>query len=185
MSGPAHTELLDDPPSACGEGDRFHDLFVRFQRPLLSFFTRRTSDGGTAEQLSQETFLRIFRHWNSFDSTRKASAWVFAIAGNLYRDWLRHRSRGEIAAAADLPDLSTERDPESLALARDSREAVQRAVRALPEKYRTVLLMKHFKRMKYSDMAVELGLQEGTVKSRLHTAAGLLREALGREGWLP
>ena len=68
---------------------------------------------------------------------------------------------------------------------RDARDALKRAVLGLPEKYRTVLLMKHYRNLKYREMAQELGLNEGTVKSRLNTAAQLLRERLRREGWLP
>ncbi|MBI3893247.1 MAG: sigma-70 family RNA polymerase sigma factor [Candidatus Wallbacteria bacterium] len=180
----ATEEVLERQDSEAVGG--FDDAFRRFRQPLLAFFSRRTTDGGAAENLLQETFLKAFRYWHTYDPSRRLSAWLFGIAGNLYRDWLHEEPRHSGPTAMfpqSAGDLALS-DPEELAVERSARDAVREAIETLPEKYRTVLLMKHLQQMKYRDMAEELGLNEGTVKSRLNTAASLLREKLRREGWL-
>jgi RNA polymerase sigma-70 factor (ECF subfamily) len=167
-----------------GESATFEAAFRRFQRPLLAFFARRTGDGGAAENLSQETFLKVFRYWHTYDRSRQFSSWLFTIATNLYRDWVQAQPAPSLAVRETDGVAREETEPHAVAEARDAQGAVRRAVLTLPEKYRTVLLMKHYRNLRYREMALELGINEGTVKSRLNTAAGLLREKLEREGWL-
>ncbi len=173
-----------EPEDITSGHEGFDRLFHRFQRPLLAFFSRRTSDSGVAENLSQETFLRAFRYRHTYDPARRLSAWIFRIASNIHKDWLKGQGRPSIPLAPD-PALQTLAAlPEDTALARNELQAVLEAMADMPEKYRAVLLLKHYQRLKYSEIAAQLGLNEGTVKSRLNTAAGLLREKLRREGWM-
>lgn len=179
---PGLTAAADGPGP--GEAASFDAAYRRFQRPLLAFFARRTGDGGAAENLLQETFLKVFRYWHTYDRSRQFSSWLFTIATNLYRDWVHAQPAPSLSVRESDGVAREATEPHAAAEARDAQEAVRRAVLALPEKYRTVLLMKHYRNLRYREMALELGINEGTVKSRLNTAAGLLRERLEREGWL-
>lgn len=173
-------------PSAGATRGTFDEAFLRFRQPLLAYFARRTSDGGHAENLLQETFLKAFRYWHTYDPSRRFSGWLFGIAGNLYRDWLQDEPRhsGAAAIAAHRPDDPALPTPEETVLEHSAQQALRNALDTLPEKFRIVLVMKHYRQMRYRDIAQELGLNEGTVKSRMNTAASLLREKLRREGWL-
>ena len=147
-------------------------LLERWRAPLFGFLLRRTSLGD-ADDLFQETWLRVVRARRRFDPRRRFSTWLFQIANNLCRDRFRRggaAARGH-AALAQVPAPAPP-DP-------SLRIDIARRLSALPERLREVLVLRYYRDLGESEIAELLGIPAGTVKSRLHAALRALREAEG------
>lgn len=161
---------------AVGEGDgtALGELCERWERPLHRFL-HRAGAGDDADDLFQETWIRVVRSARLFDGERRFSTWLFQIALNLARDAGRRRARTE-------PDA--ELDP----ISADGMERVERTLDAkrlldsLPEAQREVVLLRLFADRTEEECAEILGCPRGTVKSRLHLAVKRLSERNRDEG---
>jgi len=151
-------------------------LIERHAARLHGFLSRFARDRDDADDLLQDTWVRVARGAKSFDPNRRVRPWLFGIASNLARDLHRRRSvrlrashegSGEVAAAAQRAVL---RPLERM----DLRERLAR----LPERLREVLVLRFYEGLDEAEMAEALGVPRGTVKSRLH---GAIREL--RRGW--
>ncbi len=121
-----------------------------------------------SEDAAQEAFLRLVQSRRRFSDERQVKAWLIVTVGNIAKDMLRRRSRGEV----NLDD-----HPELPAPSHDSGELLA-ALLALPEKWKTAMYLYYFEGYSVREIARAMGQQEGTVKSWLHRARGMLREAL-------
>ena len=166
-------------------GDRsgFQTLVGRHYRELYQFVLRFTNNSAAAEDVVQETFLQVHLSGASFDPTRRFKPWLFTIAANKARDWLRSRSRrrevpldaqvghdgDSVQTFADLLADDEAAAGEQLD-AQTTRQVVQRVVRRMPDHLREVLVLGYFHGFAYKDMAEILDIPLGTIKSRLHAA---------------
>lgn len=167
----------------------FEQLVERYKRPLYNFFLRSLRNGSLAEEYFQETFLRCFRGLSSFDPDMPGAsfrAWLYRIAVHLTRDELRKPGYKRALAleielgldsAADAPP-----DPEDHASWEQQRARVRRAVTALPDLPREVVILHLYQGLSYPEMAETLGIPLGTVKSRMHAALEKLRTVLVHDG---
>ena len=121
-----------------------------------------------SEDAAQEAFLRLVQSRRTFSDERQVKAWLIVTVGNIAKDMLRRRSRGEV----NLDD-----HPELPAPSRDSGELLA-ALLTLPEKWKTAMYLYYFEGYSVREIARAMGQPEGTVKSWLHRARGMLREAL-------
>ncbi|HEX7008984.1 MAG TPA: sigma-70 family RNA polymerase sigma factor [Phycisphaeraceae bacterium] len=168
-----------------GNERAFEVLMRRYRQELFHFLLRFVGNRAAAEDLFQETFLQVHLSIDTFDPSRSLKPWLFTIAANKARDYLRRSSRQQAAPLsalidqaqpdgrsfidlleADLP-LPTE-DLEK----REIQELVQEVVSTLPDHLREVLLLAYFNRFAYKEIAAMLNIPLGTVKSRLHAAVG-------------
>jgi RNA polymerase sigma-70 factor (ECF subfamily) len=149
-------------------------LVERWRAPLFGFLVRR-SPPADADDLFQETWLRVVRARRRFDPRRRFSTWLFQIANNLCRDRFR---RGGTAARARAA-LAEARASGAVAPAADPslRIDLARRLATLPERLREVLVLRYYRDLGESEIAELLGIPAGTVKSRLHAALRALREA--------
>lgn len=170
---------------ARGDQRALAELIRRYQRELYAFLARFICDGPAAEDLFQETFLQVHRSAAGFDAARRFRPWLFTIAANKARDYLRAstrhtaqsldsgigRNRGDDdgPALVDLMDSGFAAPPGEISRAEDI-AAVRRILAELPAHYREVLVMSYFHGFAYKEMADMLGIPLGTVKSRLHAA---------------
>ncbi|MEX0885197.1 MAG: sigma-70 family RNA polymerase sigma factor [Phycisphaeraceae bacterium] len=172
-----------------GHAPAFEVLVRRFRQELLHFLIRFVGNRAAAEDLFQETFLQVHLSIETFDLSRNFKPWLFTIAANKARDWLRRNSRQQAAPLSALVDQSQEDGRTFIDLLeadlplptedlerQETRELVQEVVEALPDHLREVLLLAYFNRFAYKDIASMLGIPLGTVKSRLHTAVGTFAE---------
>ncbi len=164
-----------------GEKRAFNELVERYQTRLLNFVYRTTGDRERAEDLVQETFIRVYRHLHRFDQTKKFSTWIYTIASNLAKNELRNRSRNPLVLFqaikknwdADQRPLEWEDNtyrPDDLFRKRHLRRMVESAVSELPEHHRKVFVLREMEGKTYEEIADITGCNLGTVKSRLNRA---------------
>jgi len=160
-----------------GDVDRFEQIVLRYERPLMHFALRFTSDRTTAEEMAHDSLVSCYRSLPSWRGESAFSTWLFSIALNVYRSALRRRQ------PEGLPiDETVLVDTESEERIADREEAalVRRAVAYLSPKYRDALTTFYFREADLAETASILGVAEGTVKARLHRGRKLLANRLAQ-----
>lgn len=164
-----------------GNRRAFGELVERYQNRLLNFIYRTTGDRERAEDLVQETFIRVYRHLHRFDQSKKFSTWIYTISSNLAKNELRNRSRNPLVLfqtlmknrQADERPLEWEDNtyrPDDLFRKRHLKSQVDAAVDQLPEHHRTVFILREMEGKTYEEIADITATNLGTVKSRLNRA---------------
>jgi RNA polymerase sigma-70 factor, ECF subfamily len=166
-----------------GDPRAFAALVERWEQPIQRLCARMTGDVTTGEDLKQETFARVFARRMTFEQRQaRVSTWLWRIAINLCHDELRRRSARPVIVgdeddiSAELPD--TLPSPDANAAQNEEAELLRRAVLRLPERYRSVVLLRHTEGLKLREIAAVLDLPEGTVASRLNQSLDLLARLL-------
>lgn len=163
-------------------------LYERYKSRLMTYASYVLGDRAAAEDVSQETFLRVFRHAGRFDRTKRFSTWIYSIAANLCRDELRKRARRRDFALPLLREApeghAGERvaAPLRAALGREFTMRLRGELGALSAEQREVIVLRFIDSMSYAEIAEIAGCPLGTVQSRLHAALKVLRERL-KEFW--
>ncbi len=170
-----------------GDLEAFETLFRQFQGEVYGWIIRMVRDRGSAEDLTVETFWRIYRAHARFDPARSFGAWARRIATNVALDHLKTvRSRGEdLGRTFDPEEAPSPGPPPDPALSRDVREGIERAFRQLPARLRVVATLALIEERPYEEIAEALGTSVGAVKSRMFRAVRILREKLKRLGIEP
>ncbi|MEZ4219199.1 MAG: sigma-70 family RNA polymerase sigma factor [Myxococcota bacterium] len=170
---------------ARGEAAAFDRLFERWAAKLLRFLERMVHDTATAEELVQETFLRVYRARDRYEPSARFSTWLFHIATNLALNELRRprRSRahtstdGAPSGPAELGDVGAARTDDVVHARRESAR-VERALETLPERQRAALWLAAVEGLAYAEIAESLGTTTRSVKSLVHRARTALVRAL-------
>jgi RNA polymerase sigma-70 factor (ECF subfamily) len=169
-----------------------NDLMQRHATSVFCFLCRMLSDEDDANDLAQETFVRVFRARDSFRTSEKFSSWLFTIAANLARNEIRRRSRHpnisidaetgptEHSLADELPDRKPAPNEETLATERAV--AVRIAVRQLPDDLREAIVLCEWEERSVAEAATILETTPKAIESRLYRARQTLREKLKQ--WL-
>jgi RNA polymerase sigma-70 factor, ECF subfamily len=185
MEGPSDEMLMD--AYVRGDSHAFEQLFARLAPRLHRFFLRSFGAKATADDLLQQTFLKLHRARASYKPDMKLAPWAFAIAARVRLDEFRSRkrlaedgdeealARADEALAAAAEDRDRERDARLDATGTD---LVRRAVDALPESQRVVVHLNRYEGMTFADIARVLGTTEGAIKLRAFRAYGSLRNKL-------
>ncbi len=173
-----------------GDPRAFGRIVERFQVRLLNFVYRMVGDRERSEDLVQEAFLRVHRHLDRFDRSRKFSTWVYTIASNLAKNELRNRSRSplvtfEQARPRDEEDPrpidfeDSESRPDDLYERRHLKQLVDRTVARLSSHHREVFVLRELEGKSYEEIAEIMHCNLGTVKSRLNRARQSFAELIG------
>jgi RNA polymerase sigma-70 factor, ECF subfamily len=180
---------LDGSERAC-EG-----LVRRFERPVYNLIVRLVRDSATAEDLTQDTFVKIFRALGTYDQRLRFSSWLFRIAHNTAIDHLRIKR--PLFASASVDDRGEEQDPlvslpdlSALSPLQSTEQhelaaALDAAIDRLRPDYRSAILLRHQEGLEYDEIAHVLGLPLGTVKTFLFRARRELAKHLMEAGWGP
>ena len=170
-------------------GDRaaFGALVKRYQSPIYNFALHFFRSRETAEDVTQETFLRAFRFLHSYDLERRFLTWLYSIARNICIDKHRERQRKEGISIEDLPPEhlrwdKPEGDPLAMLEDREARSILRAAVDRLPEKYKTPLILCYMQGASYQEISDALGISLNNTKIRIFRAKKLLLEYLYGEG---
>lgn len=180
MSGvtPSDEALMEEVKA--GSVTAFQALYDRHHRAVFNFLLRSLGDRRTAEDLLQETFLRVFAHRGGYRPTAAFRTWLFTIARNLVTDQFRHRRASPDVTGSDaLEPLADPRaTPLQHAEAQELGERLQAAVLRLPPSQREVLLLNRFAGLSYDEIAQVTGASPAAVRVTLHRALSRLRELL-------
>jgi RNA polymerase sigma-70 factor, ECF subfamily len=162
-------------------------LMERYQHRLYRYLLRLVSQPSTAEDLFQQTWMRVMQRIKSYDPRRSFEGWLFAIAHNLAIDFLRRRQPESLDEPSDSGETQSERtqssDPGALdcLLSQERADWVARIVENLPISFREVLTLRFEEEMKLEEIAMALDIPMGTVKTRLHRALKALRQLMEKK----
>ena len=159
-----------------GEEEAYVTVVEQLLGPVYRFLLRLCPETGTAEDLTQETFLAVWKGVGSFGGRSKFTTWVFGIA---YHQYLRHRDRRSVETVPwEGEEATPQPDPEAMLLQAEARARVQAAIASLPDPYREAFCLVQVAGFNYREAARTLGIPLGTVKSRMNAAYTSLRERL-------
>ncbi len=173
-----------------GDQRACRDLVRRYQRPVYSVLMRVVRRSEDAEDLTQETFIRMFRALDRYDLERPFTAWLFTIATRLAIDHLRRRRVTTFSLNVAEPGSTEEHTidvedpglkPDEITSNAEEERRTQDLIDSLPEHYRIVVLLRHQQDLSYEEIAEALNLPLGTVKARIHRARALLRTRIEGE----
>jgi RNA polymerase sigma-70 factor (ECF subfamily) len=163
-----------------------YDLLVRrYKDQLLNFVYRFVGNRTDAEDIVQETFLRVYKNKHMYKEIAKFSTWVYTIAGNLAKTELRRRKRHKIFSVSnfvneerdyDIPDR--EHSPEKKVDSTIQEDIIQKAIEKLPAKFREVIILRDIQGFAYEEISQILDIPLGTVKSRVNRGRLKLQEDL-------
>jgi len=195
MSTTTDTDALDRADMQklqAGNDTALNDLMERHATRVFHFLSRMVGNEDDANDLAQETFVRVFKSCRSFRSGEKFSTWLFTIAANLARNHFRWRSRHpNVSLDAENPGTeqslggtlpATSPTPNENALAEERAAAVRLAVQNLPEELRGATVLCEWEERSVAEAAAILETTPKAVESRLYRARGVLRERL--KSWL-
>jgi len=174
-----------------GDENAFAELYERYHQRLLSFFVRKTRDHDAAEELIQDTMMLVWAKAGQFNGTSRASTWIFGIGYRKLLEWNRAKNRQQAVFESGNredgePVQETTSRPEHAvehAVGQDSLVSqVQSALGDLSDEHRDVVTMTFQEGMSYGEIADTLGIQPGTVKSRMYYAKRQLKHCLDQRG---
>src|SRR3954470_16020764 len=175
--------------SQSGDKDSFNQLILRWERPIYALAYRVIGREEEARDVCQEAFLRAFRALPGFKGQAKFSSWLYRIALNLCRDWIRRQRRApvmQMPEGVDPGELMAERGPvesiEELVSRRQLSGVVEEAMALLPEEQRTAIILKEYHGMTFQEIADMQGCPLSTVKTRLYQGLTVLRRHLQKKG---
>lgn len=176
-----------------GSEEAFSHLLAQYSHPIYSLIARSLSDPADAADVTQEVFVKVFRNISSFHGEASLRTWIYRIAlheaSNQRRWWSRHKRKeltidaqheneeGETFCMAD-GLAANDASPYECAARAQLGERVVAALRTLPEAFREVVVLREIEGFGYEEIAEMLGVNLGTVKSRLTRGRAALREAL-------
>jgi RNA polymerase sigma-70 factor, ECF subfamily len=167
-----------------GDLDALAVLMERYQHRLYRYLLRIVSQQGAAEDLFQQTWLRVMERIQKYDPQRGFEGWLFSVAHNLAIDYLRRRqpqSLNEPAFSGERhSELTKSTDTGALdcLLSREKTDLILRAITDLPPAFREVITLRFEEEMKLEEIADTLSVPMGTVKTRLHRALKVLKQSL-------
>ena len=172
-----------------GDLDSFNQLVVRWERPIYALAYRVIGRDEDARDVAQETFLRAFRALPGFKGQAKFSSWLYRIALNLCRDWIRRKKRAplvDMPEGVDMAELAAEQGPtesiEDLVARQEMSRIVAEGMKLLPDEQRTAIVLKEYHGLTFQEIADLQGCPLSTVKTRLYQGLSVLRRQLDREG---
>lgn len=167
-----------------GETEAFESLVRAYQHRVVNFARAMVSDAADAEDVAQDAFVRAYRGLRGFRGGSAFKTWLYQIVANTARTHLarrRHRPERPVGSLSDgTEDVPEPRSREDLETAVVQRDAIDRALAALPVELREAVVLRDVEGLEYRDIAEALGVPMGTVESRIFRARARLRDALRR-----
>lgn len=173
-----------------GEIAAFEALVSAYENRVYTLALRSTGSEFDAADITQEVFLRAWRNLDSFRGDSSLSTWLYRVTANLCVDFARKRASEGAPASMDdedspasvLPDPVRMNRPEEAAENNELKQELQYALSQISEEHRRIVVLRDVAGLSYADIARTLGLEEGTVKSRLARARAALRKILLERG---
>jgi RNA polymerase sigma-70 factor (ECF subfamily) len=174
-----------------GDRDAFAELVELYKDKIYHLAYRMLNNKHEAEDAVQETFLRVYMNLHRYDEHQKFSTWIFRIGTNHCIDRLRKRKHLAYSLDAEMPDgegndyysmlPGYEDTPEKQIILTETQEQIRKAIGALPEKYRSVVILRYLQDMSLQEIGEVLDMPVTTVKTRVHRGREYLRQKLEQE----
>lgn len=177
-----------------GDTEAFSALVTEYQSPVYNLALRMLGNREDAEDIAQESFIKAYNSLSSFKGTASFQSWLLRIVTNTCLDELRKsKNRRTVSLSVENEDEQTEEldiadtslSPDALLDRKLTAESVQRGIKELSPEFRAVLLLREINGLSYDEIGKTLGLEAGTVKSRIARARKKLCEFLIRDGNIP
>ena len=172
-----------------GDVGAFNQIVHRYKDRLLNFICRFLNDIDKAEDLVQDTFLKLVTHKHSYKEIAKFSTWLYTIAGNLAKTELRKIKRRKTFSVTDLSYddrefviTSAEAGPDEDIDSRNLERNIQSALNELPSDFRTVIILRDIQELSYEEISKIVTVPLGTVKSRINRGRLKLQQLLRSKG---
>ena len=173
------------------EGDvgAYNQLVFRFKDRLLNFIYRFVNDLDLAEDLVQDTLLKLYTHKDSYQEIAKFSTWLYTIAANLARTELRKKKRRKTFSVTELSRddrefiiASSDVDPSEDLSSQNFEKSVQMALAELPDDFKTIIILRDIQELSYDEISKIVEVPLGTVKSRINRGRVKLQQLLKKKG---
>ena len=169
-----------------GDAGAFEEIYTLHERMVYNLALRLLADPEEAADLSQEAFLRIYRHLHRFRGRSSLRTWIYRVALNCCRTRLDKRTRGAVVWSEAEPERvekvpDTDRDPEDRALASATGDRVAAALARLPGEFREAVVLRDLEGLSYREIATVTSRRIGTVRSRIARGRERLRLLLVEE----
>jgi len=169
-----------------GREEAFTILMQRYQQRLYHYLIRYTRNHEDAEDIVQETFIRVYNSRNAYEEVARFSTWLYTIGGNLMRTQFKKQQRmqttsinqqdEETGYIRQIPDLDS--SPDEKVNTSITLSMVRKALRELPEEYSELLNLREYKDLSYEEISTAVNLPMGTVKSRINRGRSRLQTLL-------
>jgi RNA polymerase sigma-70 factor (ECF subfamily) len=159
----------------------FAELVARYQGAVYNLAYRMLGDPTEAEDATQEVFVRAWSQLRTFDLDRRFSTWLLSIASHYTIDMLRRRKPAAPLDEVALFKPDDAPEPDEVVLQNEQRDTVNRLLSTLPDRYRSVTVLRYYNGLSYDEIASVTGLSESAVKTQLHRARRMLAEKLVHE----
>lgn len=168
-----------------GRDKAFEKLYKRYERPLFSFILKFVNDRKSAEDLFQQTWMKVINGLPKYEEKGKFSSWLFGIANNCCIDHVRKVSRARVDESASAEGVDRlpggDGNPERDLMKREQQEWLKKAIAKLPEEQRQVVLLRLHGEMPFKEIARTLDSPLNTVLGRMHYAVQNLRKMMEEE----
>lgn len=161
--------------------EAFANLVEKYKAAVYNHCYRRLHSPEEAEDAAQEVFLRAYNQLHTYQFGRRFSSWLLSIAAHYCIDLLRRRRPTMDLDSIAFWKSSDQPEPEEFALTEETRDEVRDLLKKLPDKYASVVALRYWQDMSYSEIAEVTGLSVGTVKTRLFRARELLAKELDKQ----
>ncbi|AFC27861.1 RNA polymerase sigma factor [Paenibacillus mucilaginosus] len=159
--------------------DAYRILMERHKDYIYTLIYRMVEHRETAEDLTQEVFIKLYRNLDRFRGDSQLKTWLYRLTVNLVTDYRRSRQRRPVEAILDKVKGwfgDRREEPEARLLQSEDRETVQSLLAGLPDKYKLILYLYHYKQLSYQEISEVTGLGLKTVETRLYRGKSLLKE---------
>ncbi len=185
MTGLREQEWIN--AARAGDQDAFAELIQLYEKRVLALTQRMCKNPEDAAEAAQEAFFAAWQGLKRFRGESSFSTWLYRLASNACVDLLRREGRRQAAASLDDEDLNLDMpaslpSPQEEAERRERREQIEKGLQTLPPEYRAVLVLREIHQLHYEEIAEALGVDVGTVKSRISRGRKRLRGFLLESG---
>lgn len=173
-----------------GDRQAFEELVDMYKDKIYHLGYRMLGNSGEAEDVVQDTFLRVYTNLDRYDENQKFSTWIYRIATNLCIDRLRKR-KPSYSLDAEMPDgegadwysmlPADQETPEEETLLSETQHQIRKAIDTLPEKYKSVVILRYLHDLSLQEIGDVLKMPVTTVKTRVHRGREFLRKKLEPE----
>jgi len=170
-----------------GDKDAFEVLVERYKKKAYYLALQLVGDPAEAKDISQEAFVRVYRHRKRFDESKLFFSWFYTILSNLSRNYhkkskVRSDYRKTVQDEHKSDGGNRSLSPDVILEADETREMVWAAIEKLSFEHREIIVLRHFEDLSYEDIAKAIGIPLGSVMSRLYYARKQLKDILGDIG---